>query len=265
MNVLKRNNVTVSGHGAQIMMFAHGYGCNQTMWRRVAPAFCDSHRVVLFDHVGCGDSDLGAYDPEKYGSLSGYAADVVEILAEMGARETIFVGHSVGAMIGALAAIAAPDRFARLVLVGPSPCYVNDDGYHGGFEASQIDELLAFLEENPLGWSAHMAPVIVGNRDRPEHAEELRESFCRMDPRIAREFARATFTADNRSDLPRVPVDALVLQCSEDPIAPLEVGRYVHAHLPRSRLVVLKACGHCPNLTAPDELIEEITLYLRDH
>lgn len=262
MSSATRNNVKISGAGTTTMMFAHGFGCDQNMWRFVAPAFEDRYTTVLFDHVGAGRSDLSAYDPAKYADLSGYADDVVEIARDLRLRGAIFVGHSVSAMIGAIAAIRAPEIFEALVMVSPSPRYIDDDGYVGGFSADQIDELLDLLEENPLGWSAAMAPVIMANPDRPELGEELNNSFCRTDPEIAKAFARVTFTSDNRADLPRVSTRTLVLQCSEDVIAPAQVGAYVHDHLPNSELIILNATGHCPNLSAPDEVIDAIRAFV---
>jgi len=237
------------------MVFAHGFGCDQNMWRYVAPAFENQFRVVLFDHVGAGGSDLKAYDPQKYSTLAGYADDVVEIGNELGLKDAVFVGHSVSAMIGLLASLKAPGMFRSLVMVGPSPRYIDDGVYVGGFQEQQIDELLAFLAENHMGWSQAMAPVIMGNTDRPELGEELTNSFCRTDPDIAKEFARVTFKSDNRADLDKVAIPTLVLQCSEDVIAPLAVGEYTNKQIPNSTLVVLKATGHCPNLSAPEEVI----------
>jgi sigma-B regulation protein RsbQ len=232
------------------------------MWRLVAPAFERDHQVVLFDHVGAGGSDLSAWSPTRYASLDGYARDVLEICEELDLRDVVFVGHSVSAMIGVLAAAREPDRFAGLVLVGPSPRYVDDPPYRGGFEAADIEELLESLDSNYLGWSAAMAPAIIGNPDRPELGEELTNSFCRTDPSIARHFARVTFTSDNRDDLARVGVPCLVLQSREDVIAPLEVGEFVHSRIPDSTLVVLDATGHCPNLSAPDQVVAAIQDWL---
>ena len=242
------------------MVFAHGFGCDQNMWRYVAPAFEDDYRVVLFDHVGAGKSDLAAYDHQKYATLQGYADDVLEILRELELRDVVFVGHSVSAMIGVLAAAKEPARFATLVLVGPSPRYIDDGDYVGGFTADDIEGLLDSLDSNYLGWSAAMAPVIMGRPDRPDLGEELTNSFCRTDPEIARQFARVTFLSDNRLDLDAVQTPALVLQCSDDVIAPAAVGEYVHRRLRGSTLVHLKARGHCPNLSAP----EETTAAIRD-
>jgi sigma-B regulation protein RsbQ len=261
-SVLTRNNVRLSGTGSAAMVFAHGFGCDQHMWRFVEPAFAGSFRTVLFDHVGAGHSDLSAYDSRRYSTLAGYAADVVELARELEVRGGVFVGHSVSAMIGVLASIEAPELFESLVLIGPSPRYINDGDYHGGFTAAQISELLQFLDVNYMGWSAAMAPAIMGNADRPELAEELTNSFCRTDPEIAKDFARVTFMSDNRTDLPMVPARSLVLQCSEDVIAPSAVGDYVHAHLPVSTLVRMRATGHCPNLSAPEETIAAIHDFL---
>ena len=244
------------------MVFAHGFGCDQNMWRHVAPAFESSFRTVLFDHVGAGGSDLSAYDPAKYESLSGYADDLIEIVRTLGLTAPVFVGHSVSAMIGILAEVKQPGLFSELVLVGPSPRYIDDVDYVGGFGAEQIDELLEFLEENPMGWSQAMAPAIMGNPERPELGEELTASFCRADPAITKAFARATFKSDNRGDLGRVTTRSLILQCSDDIIAPECVGRYVQAQIPNSELVMLKATGHCPNLSAPTEVIAAIQAFV---
>ncbi|MCC2672504.1 MAG: Hydrolase [Armatimonadetes bacterium] len=243
------------------MLFAHGFGCDQHMWRLVAPAF-DDYRTILFDHVGAGQSDLSAYHRAKYSRLDGYAADVVEICQELELENVVFVGHSVSAMIGVLAALQEPRRFASLVLIGPSPCYLNDGDYQGGFTREEIEGLIDFLDSNYLGWSSAMAPAIMGNADRPELGAELTNSFCRTDPEIAKQFARATFLSDNRADLPRVEIPTLILQCSEDIIAPLTVGEYVHHSIPDSRLVVMRATGHCPNLSAPEETIAAMRAFL---
>jgi len=244
------------------MVFAHGFGCDQTMWRDVATAFERDFRIILFDHIGAGQSDFGAYNPAKYASLAGYAADVVEIGRALELENAIFVGHSVSAMIGALADIEVPGMFTDLVMVGPSPCYIDDGDYVGGFSRDQIDELLEFLAENHLGWSAAMAPAIMANPDKPELQDRLTNSFCNTDPDIARDFARATFFSDNRDDLARISARSLVLQCREDIIAPLAVGEYVHAHIPNSEFRLLDATGHCPNLSAPDEVIRAIRAFV---
>jgi sigma-B regulation protein RsbQ len=252
---IKRNNVRVRGAGHRTMIFAHGFGCDQNMWRFVAPAFEKDFMTVVFDHVGAGGSDLSAYDSAKYSTLSGYAKDVVEIGTELGLKDSVFVGHSVSSMIGVLAARQAPGMFGKLVLIGPSPRYIDDDGYVGGFSAQQIEELLRFLDSNHMGWSMQMAPMIMGNPDRPELGQELTNSFCSTDPEIAKAFARVTFTSDNREDLAEVSLPTLVLQCSEDIIAPPEVGEFVARNIPNSRMIVLDATGHCPNLSAPEEVV----------
>jgi sigma-B regulation protein RsbQ len=262
MTIAGRNNVHVKGMGEKAMLFAHGFGCDQNMWRFVAPAFETEFRTILFDHVGAGGSDLSAYDPAKYSTLAGYADDVIELGRELGLNGAVFVGHSVSAMIGVLASIKAPAMFSRLVLVGPSARYIDDGDYKGGFSAAQIGELLEFLEANHMGWSAQMAPAIMGNADRPELGEELTNSFCRTDPDIARDFARVTFTSDNRADLCKVTTPTLILQCSEDMIASAEVGEFVHRAIPGSRLVVLDATGHCPNLSAPEEVISAMRSFV---
>jgi sigma-B regulation protein RsbQ len=262
LDIQRRHNVKISGRGERVMMFAHGFGCDLNMWRFVAPAFEDRFRVVLFDHIGAGGSDLTAFDPERYADLQSYAEDVVAIGREIGARDGVFVGHSVSAMIGVLAARQAPELFSDLVLVGPSPRYIDEGDYVGGFTAAQIEELLDFLDSNHMGWSEAMAPVIMGNADRPELGEELKNSFCRTDPDIARQFARTTFLSDNRSDLDGFPARSLILQCSDDVIAPETVGRYVHDRLPNSELVMMKATGHCPNLSAPEETIAAIRAFV---
>ena len=262
MTATARNNVHVKGMGEKAMLFAHGFGCDQNMWRFVAPAFETEFKTILFDHVGAGGSDLSAYNPAKYSTLAGYADDVIELGQELGLNGSVFVGHSVSAMIGVLASIKAPGMFSRLVLVGPSARYIDDGEYKGGFSAAQISELLEFLEANHMGWSAQMAPAIMGNADRPELGEELTNSFCRTDPDIAKDFARVTFTSDNRADLSKVKSPTLILQCSEDIIASTEVGEFVHRAIPGSQLVVLDATGHCPNLSAPEAVISAMRAFV---
>jgi sigma-B regulation protein RsbQ len=263
METTQRNAVTVTGDpNGQPMMFSHGFGCDQNMWRFVWPAFADAYQIVLFDHVGSGTSDLSAYDDESYSTLDGYASDVLDIIHEYDLHDVIFVGHSVSAMIGVLAANREPERFDRLVMIGPSPRYTDDDGYVGGFARSDIEDMLESLDSNYLGWSRTMAPVIMANADRPELGAELTNSFCRTDPEIAAKFARVTFLSDNRDDLPKLRTPALIMQCSDDVIAPAVVGDYVHRHAAGSTLVTMNATGHCPNLSAPDETIAVIKAYL---
>ena len=244
------------------MVFAHGFGCDKNMWRLVEPHFEGRFRTVTYDHVGFGESDLSAFDPERHSSLHGYAQDLLDVCAELDLDNVIFVGHSVAAMIGVEAAVMEPERFDRLVLVGPSPRYIDDEGYVGGFSREAIDGLLDSLDRNYLGWSSAMAPAIMGNADRPALGEELTNSFCRTDPTIAAQFARVTFLSDSRDLLEKVTTPSLVLQCSEDVIAPRTVGEYTHRRIVGSEITFLEATGHCPNLSAPDETIAAIDAYL---
>ena len=261
--ILSRNNVQVWGDGTQPMVFAHGFGCDQNMWRYITPAFENVYQMVLFDYVGSGKSDVAAYDPARYSSLEGYAQDLLDICHELQLRDVVLVAHSVSCMIGILAAKREPDLFSRLVLIGPSPRYINDPpDYVGGFERSDIEGLLQMMDRNFLGWANFLAPVIMKNPDRPELTEELQGSFCSTDPMIARRFAEATFLADNRADLDGLQTPALIVQCSEDVIAPAAVGHYVHAHLPGSEFRQLAATGHCPHMSHPDETISVIREYL---
>jgi len=262
LTLSSRHSVRIQGAGERPIVFAHGFGCDQNMWRYVAPAFESDFRTILFDHIGAGASDITAYHPAKYASLDGYADDVVALCLELGVTAGVFVGHSVSAMIGVLAAKKEPELFDQLVLVGPSPRYIDDGDYVGGFSETQINELLDFLDNNYMGWSEAMAPAIMGNSDRPELGAELTNSFCRTDPEIAKAFARATFLSDNRADLKDVSARTLVLQCSNDIIAPVSVGEFVHRSLPNSEFVLMKATGHCPNLSAPEETIAAIRAFV---
>jgi sigma-B regulation protein RsbQ len=262
-NVRVRNNVMITGRDdGPVVMLAHGFGCDQNMWRHLTPTLGDTCRVVLFDHVGSGRADPDAWNPDRYSTLAGYADDVLEICHELDLEKIIFIGHSVSSMIGVLAANREPGRFAGLVLVTPSPRYIDDVGYHGGFSAADISELLESLDSNYLGWSAAMAPVIMGNPDRPELGGELTNSFCRTDPAMASVFAQATFQSDNRADLDSVSVPTLILQCARDAIAPPEVGAFVHDHITGSELITLDATGHCPQLSAPQETLNAIGPFL---
>jgi len=261
-SILRRNNVKVFGQGEQPLIFAHGFGCDQNMWRFVTPAFENNFKIILFDYVGAGKSDRSAYNKERYASLNGYAQDVLEICAALNIRNSIFVGHSVSSMIGLLAALEQPNYFEKLIMVGPSPCYINDDGYFGGFDRKDIEGLLETMDKNYIGWSNFLAPNIMGNKDRPELGAELTESFCSTDPVIARQFAEATFFSDNRQDLMKLRTPSLILQCSDDIIAPLEVGDYLAKNLDNSTLRVMKATGHCPHMSAPAETIDLIEEYL---
>jgi sigma-B regulation protein RsbQ len=262
MSVITRNNVVVKGKGSQPIMFVHGFGCDQNMWRYVYPAFEEAYKIILLDLVGAGNSNLSAYDPEKYSDLRGYAHDIIEIAQELELKDIIYVGHSVSALIGIIASQKAPGLFKSLVLVGPSPCYINDGDYYGGFTKPQIEELLESLDDNHLGWSMAMAPAIMGNAERKELGDELANSFCRTNPDIARQFARTTFLSDEMALIGSVNIPTLILQCSEDVIAPREVGEYVHQQIKGSKLVFMNATGHCPNLSAPEETTYEILQFL---
>ncbi|WP_406379889.1 alpha/beta fold hydrolase [Streptomyces sp. NBC_00197] len=265
MDIRRRNNISITGRvDGPVVLLAHGFGCDQNMWRLVVPTLAKNYRVVLFDYVGSGGADSSAWSEQRYSSLEGYASDVLEVCEELDLQDVAFVGHSVSAMVGVLAAAKAPQRFSSLVMVAPSPRYIDEDGYRGGFSADDIDELLESLESNYLGWSAAMAPVIMGNPERPELGEELSTSFCATDPAMARVFARTTFLSDSRDDLKKVTVPTLVLECSQDVIAPREVGAYVHQAIPGSRLITLEATGHCPQLSAPQATAAAVTEFLGD-
>ncbi len=262
MSLEKRNNVQVHGDGPRTMFFAHGFGCDLNMWRLLAQAFAKRYRTVLFDHVGSGASALSAYDRSKYASLQGYADDVNELVAAYATGPALFVGHSVSAMIGMLANLRAPALYAAQIMIGPSPCYINDGDYVGGFTRPDIDGLLTTLESNYLGWSSTMAPAIMGTPERPELAVELTNSFCRTDPEIAKQFARVTFLSDVRAALPELRAPTLILQCTEDLIAPVAVGQYMHRVLPDSTLTLIENVGHCPHLSAPSSSADAIRAFL---
>jgi sigma-B regulation protein RsbQ len=262
MGLQARNNVHVFGAGPATLVFAHGFGCDQNMWRLLAPAYSERYRTVLFDLVGSGASDVTAYDRSKYNTLRGYADDALEIVREFSRGPTLFVGHSVSAMIGMLANLQDPRPFAAQIMVGPSPCYINDGDYVGGFSRSDIESLLETLESNYLGWSSNMAPAIMGAPDRPQLGEELSNSFCRTDPEIAKQFARVTFLSDTRAELAQLSTPTLIVQCNDDIIAPVSVGEYMHGHLPHSTLSVIDNVGHCPHLSAPGPVAAAIDAFL---
>jgi sigma-B regulation protein RsbQ len=260
--IIRRNNVKIFGSGSKTMLFAHGFGCDQNMWRFITSAFETRYKIVVFDYVGAGKSDLRAYNEERYANLNGYAQDVLDVCDALSLERVIFVGHSVSSMIGVLAALKKPHFFSDLILIGPSPCYINDNGYVGGFTGKDIEELLDTMDKNYIGWANFLAPAIMKNPEKPELAQELTESFCSTDPKIAQRFARATFFSDNRKDLSKIETPSLIMQCSDDLIAPLEVGDYLHAQLRGSTLKVLKATGHCPHMSHPEETIAVIQEYL---
>ena len=262
MDVLKRHNVHVTGKGKIPMVFAHGFGCDQNMWRFVTPAFEEDYKLVLFDYVGAGMSDESAYSKEKYSSLQGYADDILEICHELDLKDVILVGHSVSAMIGVLAVIKEPELFSNLIMVSPSPYYISEGDYVGGFTKEDLESLLESMDSNYLGWTSVVAPVIMGNQEQPELAETLRNSFCRANPEIAKHFAHVTFTSDNRADLPKVKTRSLILQCTQDTIAPPPVGEYVHQAVPGSELAMIDVSGHCPHMSAPEQTIKAIKAFL---
>jgi sigma-B regulation protein RsbQ len=262
MSVKARHHVQVAGDGSETIVFAHGFGCDQTMWRALAPSFLARYRVVTFDLIGSGKSDLAAYDREKYASLRGHASDVLQILEEVSPSAAIFVGHSVSAMIGMLAALEAPERFAAQVWIGPSPCYVNEGDYVGGFTKLEILAMLELLDRNYLGWAHEMAPRIMGAPDRPELGAELTSNFCSLDPEIATHFARVTFLSDHRAELERYKAGALILQSSDDAIAPVAVGKYLKRNVANSTLQIIDNIGHCPHLSAPRSIAAAITRFL---
>lgn len=260
--LIQRNNITFYGEGNKVMFLVHGYGCDQNMWRFITPTFAKEYKIVMIDLVGSGKSDEEAYDYTKYASLQGYADDILEICEVFALKNITFVGHSVSSMIGALAAIKNPLVFSKLIMVCPSPRYINDGDYFGGFSSEDIAGLVEVLDSNYLGWASKMAPVIMGNPEKPELTEELENSFCRNNPEIARHFAKVTFGGDNRADVPRVSIETLVIQSESDMIAPIEVGNYLHKHLPHNQLVVLPTLGHCPHLSNPKETIGVIRAFL---
>ena len=261
-DIVRRNNVREFGRGTQPMLFAHGFGCDQNMWRYITPEFENDYRIILFDYVGSGQSDLEAYNQKKYSTLSGYAQDVLDIVRALDLHDIVFVGHSVSSMIGVLAANQEPNRFSELIMIGPSPRYINDGDYVGGFERKDIDGLFEMMDRNFIGWANFLAPAIMKNADRPELGEELTESFCSTDPVIARNFASATFLADNRRDLAAVKVPSLILQCSDDMVAPNAVGDYLKGQLAGSTFRQMEATGHCPHMSHPEETVALIKEYL---
>ncbi len=260
--VLKRNNVKVIGNKEKVIMFAHGFGCDQTMWRHIVPSFEEEYQIVLFDYVGSGDSNLEVYNSEKYGSLKGYVQDVLDIIEALKLHEVIFVGHSVSSMIGMLAAIQKPEAFKSLVMIGPSPRYLNDREYFGGFEERDIYEMLDMMEMNFIGWSSYMAPIVAANDVHPAVAKEVEKSFSSTDPKITKQFAEVTFFSDHRKDLEKSSIPTLIIQCSEDSIVPIQVGEYLHRHIEKSDFKIMDVKGHYPHLSHPHETIQLIKEYL---
>ena len=262
MNLQARHNVTVEGDGPMTLVFAHGFGCDQNMWRLLAPGYAELYRTIRYDLVGSGASDLSAYDKTRYGTLRGHALDALDIVESYAEGPVVFVGHSVSAMIGVAAAMEAPERLAAHVMIGPSPCYINDGDYIGGFTRADINGLLDTLDSNYLGWSSAIAPAIMGAPEQPELGVELTNSFCRTDPEIAKQFARVTFLSDVRAEVPKLAVPTLIVQCHDDLIAPVAVGEYLHRVLPHSTLSIIDNVGHCPHLSAPSACQAAIDRFL---
>lgn len=262
--VLRRNNVRVIGEGEKTIMFAHGFGCDQNMWRYITPAFENDYKIILFDYVGCGLSDISSYNYERYISLNGYAQDIIDVCKELDLKDIIFIGHSVSSMTGIIAVNQFPEIFSSMVLIGPSPCYINEDGYQGGFDEKDLRDLMDVMERNYLGWASFLAPVVMQNENRPELSKELEGSFCSTDPLITKRFAEATFFSDNRRDLSKIKLPTLILQCSEDAIAPDFVGEFTSKNISGSKIVKMEATGHCPHLSHPAETIEEIKKFLTE-
>ena len=261
--IIARNNVRIWGQGDRTLVFVHGFGCDQSMWRFVTPSFEQSYRIVLLDLTGSGQSDLSAFDLKRHSQLEGYAEDLIEILTALELQDSIFIGHSVSGMIGAIASLSHPELFSHLLLVAPSPCYINHPpDYIGGFEQEDIEEMLELMDHNYMGWARFLAPVVASGQENPDLAQELETSFCSTDPITAKTFAKATFFSDHRAILPQVSRPCLIMQCREDAVAPLEVGQYLQAHLPQAQLVHLEAVGHCPHVSHPEETIAVIQDYL---
>lgn len=263
MNVVERNNVRIIGEGEQTIICAHGFGCEQSMWQYIAPSFTEKYKLVLFDYVGAGLSDLSAYSTDKYATLDGYKQDVLDLVDGLQLENSIFIGHSISSMIGMLAAIERPEIFEKIIMIGPSPCYLNkSDGFQGGFEESDVWELLELMEINFSGWASYMAPTTMGDDATQELKDGLRDVFVSTNPKIAREFAEVTFFSDYRSRLSELTVPTLIVQCSEDSIVPLHVGEYLHENLGNSELKVMQAKGHYPHISHPVETVELITNFL---
>lgn len=260
--VRQRNNVQVVGTDKPVMLFSHGFGCDQTIWRFLTPILAVDYQLVLFDHVGAGLADPAAYDPQKYASLDGYAQDIVEICRALELREVVLVGHSVGATIAMLAAIQAPEHFSRLVLLAPSPCYLNEPDYAGGFDRANIEQLLASMDSDYGSWANMFAALLAGESNDPALGAELVNRFCSTDSVVAKQFARVAFLADNRADMAHLQTPSLLLQCAQDAVAPAEVGEFLVRQLPHATLVQLRTTGHCPHLSAPLETLDAMRTYL---
>lgn len=262
-NVLKTFNVKVSGRGVRPLLFAHGLGCDQNVWRHVSSAFAEDYKIILFDYVGCGESDITQYDREHHSSLHGYANDVLKICAALELKDVIFIGHSVSSMIGLLAAIKQPAIFSKLVMIGPSPCYLNDPPYQGGFDRQDLEMILQMMKQNYEQWAGYFAPKVMGNADKPQLGDSLAKTFCKADPAITCDFAGVTFFSDNRKDLKNLTIPTFILQPADDIVAPKHIGEYLAKEIPHSSLYYMKATGHFPHLSAVPETVDAIKLYLK--
>lgn len=260
--IIKRNNVNISGQGQKVLVFAHGFGCDQYVWDEIAPFFETKYRVVLFDYVGSGRSDKAAYSEERYSTLHGYKQDLLDLCDALQLENIVFIGHSVSSMIGALAAIERPDLMKNLIMIGPSPHYLNEPGYEGGFDKADIEGMLEMMEVDFNKWAEFLAPLVMQNQERPRLIEDFERVLCSNDPVIARRFAKATFLADVRGELEKVKVPTLILQTREDAIAPQAVGEYVHGEIPDSEFKLMDATGHNPHMSHAEETIEKICEYL---
>ncbi len=262
MRSLRKNNVSISGSGSKTLVFVHGYGCDQSMWRFVAPQFELSHRVVLYDLTGMGQSDLSEYDFKAYRTLQRHADDLTAILEDLEVSDGVLIGHSVGATIACLAALKCPERISALALVAPSPSFMNDAAYTGGFDREALEGLVNLMDENFLGWTSRVTPTIAGEDRAGETAAELTQSFCRTDPAIAKHFGRITFLADHRADMKRVEAPAAIIQCTDDALAPVDVGVWLSENMKRGTLKFIEATGHCPHMTEPAKTTEAIREFL---
>ncbi|WP_316806398.1 alpha/beta hydrolase [Pedobacter agri] len=256
--ILIRNNVKILGQGSQVIMFAHGFGCAQSSWKYITDAFLEDYRVILFDYVGSGQSDQNQYDYHKYSTLEGYACDVIDIIEALGLKDIIFVGHSVSSMIGMIAALQIPESFKKLIFIGPSPRYLNDRDYIGGFESADIESIFTQIAEDYVGWTKGISPAVMDKAEQPELADFLQECFEETEPSIALAFAMATFKADYRHQIKNLRVPSLTLQSSNDMMAPQSAGEYIHQNTRDNFLVVMKATGHFPHISEPKETIREI-------
>lgn len=262
-DVITRNNVTVHGTSKNVLMLAHGFGCDQRMWRFVLPALAEHFTVVLFDYVGSGKSELSSFSVDKYSTLEGYATDVLEIISELDYEKVVFCGHSVSCMIGLIASLRSPEKFSELIMICPSPCFINDlPEYEGGFEKTDLQELMNLMDKNYIGWAEYLAPLVLGASSSKKLIGELSGSFCSTDPIVAKTFAQATFFSDHRQQLPQCVIKTLIIQSESDSLAPVSVGRYIHDRIEESELKIVEVEGHCVHMTEPSLTAGLITEFL---